>query len=216
MTQEEQTKPTKQKILEVANDLFAKHGFAATSVRDIASAADVNLAAINYHFKNKDNLYWRVFEYNYELIDNEVKALSESAKSTEDLAISVFHFFTSRESAILNTFKMFLNDFSIEAGEPLSFEAEEDFGPPGSKTFLQLIERELSEDVTSEQKDWLVKMIFSIIVHHGVIMSTTMMKEKAKSHCELSIESLEEALRHAVRSFFAYVKSGELVLSRNS
>src|ERR1700674_1272986 len=47
---------TKSKILDSAEKLFGMNGFDATSLRDITAAADVNLAAINYHFQSKDSL----------------------------------------------------------------------------------------------------------------------------------------------------------------
>ena len=48
---------TKEKLLDTAEILFADQGYESVSVRDIAAEADVNLAAINYHFQGKDNLY---------------------------------------------------------------------------------------------------------------------------------------------------------------
>ena len=47
---------TKTKILDAAEKLFGKNGFDATSLRDITAEADVNLAAVNYHFQSKDSL----------------------------------------------------------------------------------------------------------------------------------------------------------------
>lgn len=47
---------TKDRILDVAERLFAQRGFAATSLRDITSQASVNLAAVNYHFGSKEEL----------------------------------------------------------------------------------------------------------------------------------------------------------------
>jgi AcrR family transcriptional regulator len=47
---------TKSKILDTAEKLFGMNGFEGTSLRDITTAADVNLAAINYHFQSKDSL----------------------------------------------------------------------------------------------------------------------------------------------------------------
>ena len=47
---------TKQRILDVAERLFATRGFHATSLRAITRAAEVNLAAVNYHFGSKDAL----------------------------------------------------------------------------------------------------------------------------------------------------------------
>ncbi len=47
---------TKVRILDTAEKLFGMNGFEGTSLRDITTAADVNLAAINYHFQTKDSL----------------------------------------------------------------------------------------------------------------------------------------------------------------
>lgn len=53
---------TKDRILDTAERLFADHGFAATSLRQITAEAQVNLAAVNYHFKSKEALLSAVIE----------------------------------------------------------------------------------------------------------------------------------------------------------
>jgi AcrR family transcriptional regulator len=52
---------TKDRILGAAEELFAQHGFAGTSLRQVTSLADVNIAAVNYHFGSKENLVNEVF-----------------------------------------------------------------------------------------------------------------------------------------------------------
>lgn len=47
---------TKNKILDAAEQLFADKGFNGTSLREITSQAEVNLAAVNYHFGSKKEL----------------------------------------------------------------------------------------------------------------------------------------------------------------
>ncbi|MEW6991333.1 TetR/AcrR family transcriptional regulator [Colwelliaceae bacterium 6441] len=47
---------TKNKILDAAESLFADKGFNGTSLREITSLAEVNLAAVNYHFGSKKEL----------------------------------------------------------------------------------------------------------------------------------------------------------------
>lgn len=47
---------TRQRILRAAESLFAEHGFAATSMRQVTAEAGVNLAAVNYHFGSKNSL----------------------------------------------------------------------------------------------------------------------------------------------------------------
>jgi AcrR family transcriptional regulator len=51
---------TKVRILEAAETLFMEHGFEATSLRLITNAAGVNLAAVNYHFGSKEELFQSV------------------------------------------------------------------------------------------------------------------------------------------------------------
>lgn len=61
MSQNEKNDLTKERLLSEAEALFAKRGYDAVSVREITAAAKCNLAAVNYHFGNKQNLYLEVF-----------------------------------------------------------------------------------------------------------------------------------------------------------
>src|SRR5712692_2888103 len=51
---------TKTRILDAAERLFVEHGFEATSLRQLTAAAGVNLAAVNYHFGSKEELFQAV------------------------------------------------------------------------------------------------------------------------------------------------------------
>jgi AcrR family transcriptional regulator len=51
---------TKTRILDAAEQLFMEHGFEATSLRSLTAAAGVNLAAVNYHFGSKEELFQAV------------------------------------------------------------------------------------------------------------------------------------------------------------
>jgi AcrR family transcriptional regulator len=53
---------TRERVLEVAERLFAERGLDAVSIRDIVAAAGAHLGAINYHFGTKDRLIEAVFE----------------------------------------------------------------------------------------------------------------------------------------------------------
>ena len=52
---------SRERLLHAGLRLFAQHGFANTSTREIAEAAQVNVAAISYHFGDKAGLYRAVF-----------------------------------------------------------------------------------------------------------------------------------------------------------
>jgi TetR/AcrR family transcriptional regulator, regulator of cefoperazone and chloramphenicol sensitivity len=54
--------PTKERILEAAGEIFGTKGFKDATIRTIARDGKVNVAAINYHFRDKEGLYGAVLE----------------------------------------------------------------------------------------------------------------------------------------------------------
>ncbi|HEY2185034.1 MAG TPA: helix-turn-helix domain-containing protein, partial [Xanthobacteraceae bacterium] len=48
---------TRTRIVKAAARIFAEHGYEGASIRNIVAKADVNQAAINYHFGSKEGLY---------------------------------------------------------------------------------------------------------------------------------------------------------------
>lgn len=57
--------PTRQRLLEAAGEIFAEKGFRAATVREICDRAEANIAAINYHFRDKEGLYTEVLRYTH-------------------------------------------------------------------------------------------------------------------------------------------------------
>jgi AcrR family transcriptional regulator len=69
---------TRERILDAAEALFTRHGFEATTLRMITSAAHVNLAAVNYHFGSKEGLIQEVFRRRLGWLNQErLRALNE-------------------------------------------------------------------------------------------------------------------------------------------
>ncbi|MBS1791893.1 MAG: CerR family C-terminal domain-containing protein [Acidobacteria bacterium] len=56
---------TRQRLLVAAEKLFAERGFASVCVRDLVSEAKVNIAAVNYYFGSKENLYLETLRYSF-------------------------------------------------------------------------------------------------------------------------------------------------------
>ncbi|NQZ22655.1 MAG: TetR/AcrR family transcriptional regulator [Colwellia sp.] len=109
---------TKNKILDAAESLFAVQGFNGTSLREITSQAEVNLAAVNYHFGSKKELIKSVMSRYM----NELSPLLESA------LIEV----CERENlTLLEVFSAFI--------EPLL--SLNEFKENGTSNFLQLLGR---------------------------------------------------------------------------
>ncbi|WP_151707073.1 TetR/AcrR family transcriptional regulator [Acinetobacter sp. TUM15064] len=93
---------TKSKILDAAGRLIAQNGFAKTTSKAIAKLAEVDLAAINYHFDGRDGLYRAVLaEAHTHYIDEEklLALLNSSRTPTEKLEV----FFETLISKLVET-----------------------------------------------------------------------------------------------------------------
>lgn len=78
-------KDTKQQILDVAEELFARDGYHNTSLRNITAKAEVNLAAVNYHFGSKEALMTAVIERRLLPLNN---VRQKRLEEVRDLAIN--------------------------------------------------------------------------------------------------------------------------------
>ncbi len=118
------TRATRERILETAELLFAEHGFYGVSLRELARAANVNVAAVNYHFGDMKALY-------LDLLVRRFRALnSEWLASIEKLA----------SNSVPNNS---LADILAAMGRPL-FEASLG-ADPGKERFVKLLSRCLTE-----------------------------------------------------------------------
>jgi len=65
---------TRRRILAAAGALFAERGFRATTMREIAQRARVNLAAAHYHFGSKQELYLEVVRGEFDKLEKRLAA----------------------------------------------------------------------------------------------------------------------------------------------
>jgi len=81
---------TKTRILDAAEQLFTEHGFEATSLRSLTSAASVNLAAVNYHFGSKEELFQAVLTRRLDPMNQErIELLEKLERESGGRPISV-------------------------------------------------------------------------------------------------------------------------------
>ncbi len=60
-SQEQEERDPRGRLLDAAERVFAEKGFSGATVRDITALADCNVAAVNYYFGGKENLYREMF-----------------------------------------------------------------------------------------------------------------------------------------------------------
>lgn len=75
---------TRERVFLAAERLFADLGFDGVSVRDIASEAGVNLAAINYHFGSKSALLLDIFRQRTKELNRERREALRQAQARAD------------------------------------------------------------------------------------------------------------------------------------
>ncbi len=199
------TNTTKEKILIEAETLFAEKGYDGTSVRDIAKAAEVNLAAINYHFKNKENLYLSLFIASCEKMEANIDELYVEGISTEDFAWKLYNSFMENSTSLMNSFKMMLTT-SVSFPEGY-YKDDDNFGPPGQDTLLKVISRDVGDEVPVTAKLWAVHAIFTHLVHSALMMSTSFMKERVERIPVLSPESKKNGISILVSAILTEIKN---------
>lgn len=75
------TIPTRDLILDVAEEAFATHGYVGTSIRMIATGANITLGNLHYHFKTKESLYLEVFQRcGLPLVEERMRLLDEATQ----------------------------------------------------------------------------------------------------------------------------------------
>lgn len=159
---------TKAKILKESHKLFAEKGFNGVSVREIAKVCDVNVAAINYHFKNKENLYVEIFRQSILSTQRDVKNIFDNleVKSIELLSKTIYRHFIENSEDLRMSFKLVLSQTHFEN----AFEGMHDKynGPPGGEYLHECLLSEVP-DAKHEDVEWAVRVLFSQIIHKAIV-----------------------------------------------
>ncbi len=148
------TDSTQQKLLTVACEVFAENGFKNTTVRDICNRAEVNVAAINYHFGNKEKLYEAVWENsNRAAVKNRMDELDLARTDAPEKRIRLFVKTLLRNILDQNRPEW---DFRIVAHEMISPTASFDIIVdrairPGFLFLKELVQEMLGEDAPKEK-----------------------------------------------------------------
>lgn len=80
---------TRDKIIEAAGQVFADRGFHAATVRDVCKLAGANVAAVNYHFRDKLGLYKEVLQHSARAAKQGMAAALDSKARPEEILRAV-------------------------------------------------------------------------------------------------------------------------------
>lgn len=135
----------RERILDVAEELFARHGYDGVTMRQISSGAEVDVALANYHFGKKLEVFYAVFNRRAaELSEIRQQVLQKNAAESGDEPQSL--------EQIIEAFLL-----------PLKFAQET--GDPGWKNYMALLAYVMTSPVWNEQlmKDTFDKHVGELI-----------------------------------------------------
>lgn len=178
---------TKHKIMEVGRVLFADQGFEGTSIREIAKAAEVNIASVNYHFSNKENLFNEILRLGYIDCSTEIRAFYAQNQKLEDVLVHIFHHFLQKSHDLITYFKMMM---SSQHSHKMTSQGTEDemLGPPGGKVIVEAILKEVGSNVSEEDQHWALKCLFNHVIHSSLMSNCCFKKNSIPYTSDADIE----------------------------
>lgn len=189
------------RLLDAAEALFAENGFAGTSARDITSRAKCNVAAINYYFSGKDNLYLEVCKRRFNALrDFRIDSIKQTmAKGAENISL---------EDLLYEFSQAFLAPLIEEKSGPnvMKFMIREMLYPqlPANMVFENLIVPmsvalqeamvKICPKLDKEQAMWSIFSLISQLVH-SIHVQGMLSREGDKALIDLNMDN---AVKHIV------------------
>jgi AcrR family transcriptional regulator len=160
---------TQKRLLEAAGEVFAEQGFHNATVREICQRARANVAAVNYHFGDKEGLYAAVIEYahtraleKYPLTQADCEDIPAAQRLHTFIQHIVFSLFDEGEPAWRS--KLMAREM-IEPTAALDAMVEKIIRPTAQR--LEAIVRELLGPVTTDEQVRLSQLsIIGQCLHH--------------------------------------------------
>jgi len=169
------------KILKVAEELFAKKGYEAVSVREIAKLADVNVSMVSYYFGGKEGLYKAIIESHFvkakDLFQRVGDCAGEATKSRASFISFWRHFLQQLVALKLqnqNVEEILLHDFV--QGLPYSYEIHKKSLPAILSDLDKIIE-------VGKQKKWFKKEVSSFVFLCMLFSGIDMFLVMARKRC---------------------------------
>ncbi|MGA7329791.1 MAG: TetR/AcrR family transcriptional regulator [Rhodomicrobium sp.] len=177
--------PARQRLIDACEQLFADHGWHAVSIRTIAAAANVNLAALHYHFGSKEQLLAEIFAARAKPIVEERSRLLSEIERDKGAPASLERILEAflRPALTIGTNPSFGSQAFIKLRARLATEPEEisrkilaDTFNESSSAFLEALERALP-DIPRADIEWrfhfMLGTMFYTMADAGRIQSLT-------------------------------------------
>jgi len=159
--------PTKIKILNIARDLFNKEGYTRVSMRDIASALNMSVGNLTYHFAKKEDLVEAIILHNHMFYvvpqpTTSIEGLNNLFKRKQEHHKNNAYYY--RHYKQLSRISVVIKD--------IQYKATNDFYYALQKTFQNLQEKGLlQKESLSNQYDSLIQIIMASNIYGAPAVS---------------------------------------------
>lgn len=188
---------TKEKIISHAHKLFAEKGFNGVSIREISQAAQVNVAAINYHFINKENLYRHTVQASITEMAQDMRHLFDenNQAAPAEFALKMFDYFIEHSDDLKTSFKMFV--INSEVHPEMVDPEDEVIGPPGGKVMYDCIKLH-KPDASHDDLIFAVRVIFTTVIHKALVFTSSCLVGREKMY-KVTREDFNELIKRVVK-----------------
>jgi AcrR family transcriptional regulator len=204
-------KGVQERLLSAAEELFCEHGYKGTSIRDIASSADCNIASVNYYFGGKNNLYVEVWRRHLIPMRDARIAGIEKVMSQNNSQIELEGLLKSFADAFMGSMmdrekslrlsKLMAREY-IERHLPANIFVEEVITPTMSAMRAALI-----RTCPSLDKSKVSMVIFSLIGQLVHLIHVKEMFLRGGDKLDLPVLEMSEAIEHVVIFSAAGIRS---------
>ncbi len=204
-------KGVKDRLLDAAEELFCKHGFEGTSIRDIAAYADCNIAAVNYYFGGKSNLYMDVWRRHLIPMRDariasieKVMSKNKSRIKLEDLLKSFADTFVGplMDACRASCLSRLMAREYIDRRLPANIFVDEVMTPT-----MNAMSDALIKTCPNLDKSKVLMVIFSLVGQLVHLVHIRMMFEQNDENLNLPVLDLNEAINHIVKFSTAGIRA---------
>jgi len=159
---------THDKIIEVAIETFAEHGYAGTSMREIADKLGITKAALYYHFPGKEEIFSACIEHSVERILEGMEAIANSEGSVWDKIRTLIHGMCNFSDVNPNLFMLFKKIMNKEIDVSFGVEILQDFFARQKDALQKIFDegirnKELRDDISPN----LLSAAMMGMIHHS-------------------------------------------------
>ena len=151
MTEKENKKKTRERLLAAACEIFAKDGFHNTRIADICRLAGANVASVNYYFTNKTNLYIETWKYAFKQFDN--PALTDSANASPEEMLKNYIHSIMKDFSEKGRMGYFSRLYLMELAKPTGLiqDTWREFIEPRRQRLLNIIRKIMGENADDDK-----------------------------------------------------------------